>query len=249
MDGDDEQVGRLLTRREALALLGVSGATLFVGAGAAANPDGLHSVAGPQRLPACVVRPEQTEGPFFVDRMLDRSDIRADPTTGKLSEGVLLALSFAVSRVGNGICEPLEGAQVDVWQCDAMGLYSGVQDRRSSTQGQAFLRGHQRTDAAGMARFTTIYPGWYQGRAVHIHFKIRTDPGAPRGSEFISQLYFDDALTDRVHQLDPYAGRGQRDLRNAADGIFRRGGEQLMLSLAEHSEGGYAAAFEVGLQL
>jgi hypothetical protein len=93
-----------------------------------------------------------------------------------------------------------------------------------------------------------VYPGWYQGRTVHLHFKIRTEPAAQRGFEFTSQLYFDDALTDKVHASGPYASKGQTRTRNNQDGIFRRGGEQLMLATTE-SAGTYSASFAIGLQI
>ena len=114
--------------------------------------------------------------------------------------------------------------------------------------GQSFLRGYQLTDEAGEARFLTVYPGWYSGRTVHIHFKIRTDPAADRGHDFTSQLYFDDDLTTRVLSKMPYAAKTGRRDRNADDGIFTRGGDQLLLTLRPSGEG-YAGRFEVGLQL
>ena len=194
---DDAPVGRVLTRREAVRLLTMSGAAVLVGcdrgaiaattdtAAAAARgttvvASAAGSVAPAIALPACVVRPELTEGPFFVDKQLDRSDIRIEPSTGKASEGAPLALTINVSEVGGGKCAPLAGAMVDLWQCDAHGVYSAVNDRMSGTDAssQKFLRGYQVTDAKGVAAFTTIYPGWYRGRTVHIHFKIRTP--APR---------------------------------------------------------------------
>jgi protocatechuate 3,4-dioxygenase beta subunit len=104
------------------------------------------------------------------------------------------------------------------------------------------------TDENGTARFTTIYPGWYQGRAVHIHFKIRTDPDSEQSYEFTSQLYFDDALTDQVHTQEPYAEKGQRDLRNDDDGIFQEGGDELMLDLTEDGQGGYVGPFDIALE-
>lgn len=202
------------------------------------------SAAATAALPACVVRPEQTEGPYFVDEQLNRSDIRPDPSDGSVRPGAPLALTFLVSRLDGGACAPLAGATVDVWHCDAAGVYSDVNDRGfGSTAGQKFLRGYQTTGDDGAAAFTTIYPGWYSGRATHIHFKIRTADGR----EFTSQLYFDDALTDVVHAQDPYAAKGQRDTRNANDGIFRDGGQLLTLNVTE-SAGGYAAAFDIGLQ-
>jgi protocatechuate 3,4-dioxygenase beta subunit len=232
---DDLPIGRLLGRREALSLLGMSGAALLTGT----------SFAAEGGAPSCLVRPEQTEGPYFVDEKLHRSDIRTEPASSVLKPGTPLQLAIVASLVTDGGCQPLAGAHVDVWQCDARGVYSDVVDRSFNTVGQKFLRGYQIADESGTARFTTIYPGWYRGRTVHIHFKVRTDPTQREGYEFTSQLYFDDALTDQVHQREPYASEGRRT-RNLEDGIFRRGGDQLMLALTE-SGGGYAGQFHVGV--
>lgn len=244
MERDDQQVGRILSRRQALALVGAAGASLLTEPAVAAL---LRDVV---RFPSCVVRPEQTEGPYFVDERLNRSDIRSDPADGSVREGVPLELTFRVSRIGNRSCEPLAGAVVDVWQCDALGVYSDVRDmnQRFDTVGKKFLRGHQVTDANGVARFLTIYPGWYEGRAVHIHFKIRGDPASARGYEFTSQLYFDDATSDRVFRQEPYARKGQRSVRNQQDRIFRRGGDQLLLPVTQSGRR-YAGTFEIGLQI
>jgi protocatechuate 3,4-dioxygenase beta subunit len=248
MDRDDVQVGRLLSRREILALLGASGMAALAGCKPSRDVADVGTARGAV-LPSCVVRPEQTEGPYFVDARLDRSDIRSDPGTGAVKAGTPLQIALVVSRIADGAaCTPLAGARVDLWQCDAAGVYSGVRDPQFDTTGQHFLRGHQLTDATGTARFTTIYPGWYRGRTVHVHFKVRTEPSAARGYEFTSQLYFDDALTDRIHALEPYASQGRRTVRNEGDGIFRRNGSQLMLSVAEEAQG-YAGAFHLGLQI
>ncbi len=200
-------------------------------------------------LPACVARPEQTEGPYFTDIMLKRSDIRSDPTDGTVREGVPLHLEFRVTRVAGDACIPLADALVDVWQCDALGVYSGFRyfNDLFDTRGRKFLRGYQTTDDAGIARFLTIYPGWYPGRTVHIHFKIRTEPNAERGHEFTSQLYFDEATTDQVFAQAPYNTKGERTRRNDGDGIFRRGGKQLMLNPAKDAQG-YTAVFDLGLK-
>lgn len=253
-DGDDVQIGRLLSRREAVALLGVSGAALLVGcadgfdlAGEGdLSPRGAARVAAGDAALSCVVRPQQTEGPYFVDENLRRSDIRSDPATGAVKPGVPLQLALITSLVTDGRCTPLAGAHVDLWQCDALGVYSDVSDPGFDTVGQKFLRGYQLTDAAGSVRFTTLYPGWYPGRTVHLHFKVRTDPAAAQGYEFTSQLYFDDALTDRVHAREPYAKKGQRTRKNQDDGIFRYGGEQLMLALSGNEQG-YGARFHIGM--
>jgi protocatechuate 3,4-dioxygenase beta subunit len=199
-------------------------------------------------LPACVVRPEQTAGPFYVDEKLNRSDIRTEPSDHSVKPGVPLRLQFNVSRITGSACEPLAGAMIDVWHCDADGAYSDVRDSSFDTRGKKFLRGYQLTDAKGVAQFDTIYPGWYEGRAVHIHFKIRSDPASGRGHEFVSQLYFDEAVTDQVHQQAPYNRRGRRTTLNDGDFIFRRGGRQLIPALAKEAQG-YAAKFDIGLQL
>jgi len=157
MDLDDIPVGRVLTRREALAFLGDTS--------------------------SCVVRPELTEGPYYVDEGLQRSNIRSDPSDGSIRPGALLALTFNVSSAASNACSPLEGAIVDVWHCDALGVYSDVSDPGFNTSGQRFLRGYQVTGSDGVARSTTIYPGWYQGRAVHILFKIRSSASASSAYE------------------------------------------------------------------
>jgi protocatechuate 3,4-dioxygenase beta subunit len=232
---------KALSRREALALIGASGAALLTGALPA-------RAAAPAAPPSCVARPQQTEGPFFVEEELDRSDIRSDPRTGVVTQGVPLRLTFKVSRMSGASCAPLVGAKVDLWHCDATGRYSDARSRGSSSVGEKFLRGYQRTDAAGTARFQTIYPGWYGGRAVHVHFKIRTGAPSVPAYEFTSQLYFDDALTDRVYSVAPYAAGGRRSMRNADDFLFRDGGSQLLLDPVPDAFG-YAAIFEIGLQI
>jgi protocatechuate 3,4-dioxygenase beta subunit len=198
--------------------------------------------------PACVVSPEMTEGPYFVDEKLNRSDIRANTADGVVKEGVPLELSLRVTSVTGSACAPLAGAVVDIWHCDAAGLYSDVQDRYGSTVGQDFLRGSQVTDASGVVRFTTIYPGWYPGRAVHIHFKVRGANASGQNYEFTSQFFFDDALSEQVFTQPPYDSKGQGFRRNAQDGIFRGGGDQTTLAVTP-SGAGYASTFDIGIQL
>jgi protocatechuate 3,4-dioxygenase beta subunit len=236
---DDLPGGRLLGRREALALIGASGLALL------ARPRHAFGQSAPA---ACVARPQQTEGPFFVDEALDRSDIRSDPATGAVSEGVPLRIAFRVSRLAAAACAPLQGATIHVWQCDATGRYSDL-GWSGSTSSQKFLRGYQTTDASGIAAFTTIYPGWYEGRAVHVHFKIRTQTAGGQRQEFTSQLYFDDALSDRVFASTLYApGAARRRMRNERDYLFRTGGSQLLLDAREDA-GGYAGTFDIALDL
>jgi protocatechuate 3,4-dioxygenase beta subunit len=199
-------------------------------------------------VPACVVQPQQTEGPYFVDEKLLRSDIRSDPPTGAIKAGAPLALALKVSQVmPDGRCAPLSDAQVDLWQCDAMGAYSDVKDKLFDTAGQKFLRGHQITDASGAARFVTIYPGWYPGRAVHVHFKVRTSSTESQAYEFTSQFYFDEQFTDQMHAREPYAAHTGQRTRNERDGIYKSGGPQLMLAVTEGADG-YAAAFDLAMR-
>jgi protocatechuate 3,4-dioxygenase beta subunit len=245
MDLDDLPVGRVLTRREALAVLGASGAFLFLGCSSdsSATTDPTDTSSG-----TCVVRPALTEGPYYVDEELNRSDIRSDPSDGTVKAGALLALTFNVSSLASSACTPLAGAIVDVWHCDAAGMYSDVSDPTfGNTLGRKFLRGYQVTDSSGVASFTTIYPGWYEGRTVHIHFKVRSAASATSAYEFTSQLFFDDSLTDQVYTQAPYVSKGTRTLRNSGDGIYNQGGSQLVLDVTQTSSG-YAATFDIALE-
>jgi protocatechuate 3,4-dioxygenase beta subunit len=250
---------RRFSRREVFSLVVAAAAVPFVkwtpGNAASGEPIGASTQTlmrtAKATAPSCVVRPQQTEGPYFVDEKLNRSDIRSDPLDGSVKQGVLLRLMFHVYRIEGSSCTPLPGAFVDVWQCDALGMYSDVLDWIGSfenTRGKKFLRGYQVTDASGKAEFMTIYPGWYPGRTVHIHFKIRTDPTTELGHEFTSQLYFDESITDQVHAQSPYSTRGRRTTTNATDGIFRRGGSQLMLELVKDAQS-YTGTFDIGLQM
>jgi protocatechuate 3,4-dioxygenase beta subunit len=229
--GDDNDSGATATSTP-------EAATATSAPGATATP--------PASSLSCVVSPEMTEGPYFVDEMLNRSDIRSDPDSGAVSEGLPLRLALSVQQVDGDTCTPVAGAAVDVWHCDAMGLYSDVE--ANGTVGQKFLRGYQLTGANGACEFTTIYPGWYTGRTVHIHIKVRTDPDADQGYEFTSQLFFDEAVTDAVYAQPPYNTRGAQDTTNASDGIYQGGGEQMVLPLVEEGDG-YAASFSIGLQV
>ena len=122
-----------------------------------------------------------------------------------------------------------------------------VRDRSFDTSGQKFLRGHQVSDANGLVKFTTIYPGWYPGRAVHIHFKVRVPAAGGRTDEFTSQLYFPDTLTDRVHAREPYSAKKGQRMVNGRDTIFRERGTQLVLPVQAQDEG-YAATYRIAMR-
>jgi protocatechuate 3,4-dioxygenase beta subunit len=268
LDDDDRPIGRILTRREVLALIGAGGAAAFLAAcapgggtsssasagastassatptaAASAGASASASAAIATALPACVVAPELTEGPYYLDVDLDRSDIRVNTADNVVSEGATLTLDWIVSQADGSACVPLEGVVVDVWHCDALGDYSGVSGNTGN-----FLRGFQRTDANGRASFTTIYPGWYQGRAVHIHFKIRTDPDASAGFEFTSQLFFDDELSRAVYATGVYAQKGPQDQPNASDQIFNQSGGATLLAVTQEGDT-YRATFPIAVQL
>lgn len=277
MDNDDAPVGRILSRREVLGLFGAVGAAFLTGCASTATqatspsnattgssaatsvpatattasasaPTTAAATSIPAAtattvaaLPRCIVSPEMTEGPYFVDEKLERSDIRSDPSNGTVKEGAQLNLTFNVLQVTSGGCTPLSNAMVDIWHCDAAGVYSDVTDRGFSTVGQKFLRGFQNTDANGVAKFVTIYPGWYSGRAVHIHFKIRVD-----NKEFTSQLFFDEATNSAVFANAPY--KGDADVPNSRDGIYRNGGSQLLLTPTKDGDV-YNASIDIGMQV
>lgn len=249
IDEDDLPIGRVLSRREVLGLLGATGSALLLSACVPMSEEAGEDLSAINEtnasLPSgCVVRPELTEGPVFVEDDLNRSDIRTDPSNGAISEGAQLDLAFRISTIANSACMPLAGAQVDIWQCDVNGIYSDTSELGMNTVGQKFLRGHQITDENGVVNFTTIYPGWYEGRAVHIHLKVRTEDGY----DFTSQVFFDDTLTDEVFAQAPYSSRGERFLRNEDDGIFEESGGQMMLAV-EPTDSGYASSFNVALDL
>jgi protocatechuate 3,4-dioxygenase beta subunit len=175
----------------------------------------------------CTLYPQQTEGPFYLDDDLVRSDI----TEGKA--GAWFRLRIRVLSA-NG-CAPLAGVPVDVWQCDSGGVYSGFPGQLGGldTSGQTFLRGTQLTDSDGWVEFISIYPGWYPGRTTHIHFKVHPTPN----TEAISQLYFPEEVTTAIYQTAPYDARGQKDTSNAADGIAQSGGMPPLCAVSKAAQG------------
>lgn len=161
----------------------------------------------------CTVYPEQTEGPYY----LDLNSLRSDITEGR--PGQALTLVLTIVRASD--CTPLKDLAVDIWHCDAGGLYSGYPGQLGgvNTTGQTFLRGTQVTDANGKVTFQTLYPGWYPGRTTHIHFKVHTSSNA----EATSQFYFPEDVTSAVYATSPYSSHGQKDTSNNSDGIYQDG--------------------------
>ncbi len=169
---------------------------------------------------SCTLTPELTEGPFYFDVDSIRSDIRED------RQGVTLRLAIRVRDAES--CEPIRSAVVDIWQADAEGQYSGFEDN------ETYLRGAQVTNSAGIVEFVTIYPGWYQGRTVHIHAKVHLD----KQTVLTTQLFFDERTQRAVYESGSYSGG---DTDNQSDGIFNEA-----LVLAARPEGvGYLGIISV----
>ena len=184
--------------------------------------------------PVCVLTPQATEGPFYFDPNQIRQNIVEDRV------GAPLRVAVRVMKMDDG-CAPLKDALVDLWHTDAEGLYSGYprQLGGQDTSGQTFLRGMQVTDSDGIALFDTIYPGWYPGRTVHIHFKVHY-----RDNTYVtSQFYFPDDFTDRVYSQAPYSDRPDRPTRNANDSILRGDPAErnLLASVTEDGDGYFSS--------
>lgn len=198
--------------------------------------------------------PQQTEGPYFVEDMPNRSDIRSDTSNGSVEQGIPLRLVIHVYGVNDGSCVPLKGAKLDLWHANSQGIYSGVKDM--GTAENNFLRGYQVTDNNGTVEFTTIYPGWYEGRAIHIHDKVRIFNGQEKELEWTAQLYFNNSINEQVHEQTPYNSHGPVKTTNeqdmiytgaSADGLIQKNsGEQLMVNLTKQGAS-YLGTFNVVL--
>jgi protocatechuate 3,4-dioxygenase beta subunit len=225
---DDERI----SRRDSLLKLGglLAGATALggwkVADEAGAGPAGVASGEI-----ACVLAPEATEGPFYVDD----ARVRRNITEGRPGTPLILRLKV----VDASSCRAIRGASVDVWHCDASGAYSGT----GSEADERFLRGVQSTDAKGVAVFRTIYPGWYPGRTVHVHVMVHIAGNVVH----TGQLYFPDTITDTVFRRTPYSRRPGRTTRNAADSIYRNGGRRSTLAL-RRSGSSYVGSITMGVQ-
>ncbi|HEV2756553.1 MAG TPA: twin-arginine translocation pathway signal protein [Actinomycetota bacterium] len=197
-----------------------------------------------RRIPSCILTPRTDEGPYFVDERLLRSDIRGDAGHGPPEEGVRLVLELRAVEAG-GDCPPVEGAHVDVWHCNAYGTYSD--EPAEDTVGRTFLRGCQVTDADGGVRFTTIFPGWYPGRAVHVHLKVRLLRDEQVTYDFTTQLFFAEDVIHEIHtRRPPYEARGAPEMANAEDYIYRVDGPALTVPVAENDDG-YRGSIVIGL--
>ena len=214
---------RPLTRR---AWLGGAVVTALGLAGLEARQSDAASVS-------CILTPEETEGPYYIAG----EKLRRNITEGRPGAPMLLR-TFVVDA---STCKPIRNAAVDIWHADAGGVYSGFGDGASN---RTFMRGIQRTNAKGLASFRTVYPGWYQGRTVHIHVKVHVGGSVVH----TGQLYFRDSFTDAVYRRAPYSARPGRDVRNATDSVYRNGGSKSLLSVKKNSAGLYVATITMGVQ-
>lgn len=199
--------------------------------------------------------PNVTEGPYWVDELLFRSDIRTDPSTGAIQPGVPLTVTITAIN-SSASCAPLAGAYIDVWHCGATGIYSdestynpGGGTGNVTTTGKKFLRGYQIANSSGQVTFNTIYPGWYSGRTIHIHVRIRTYNGSATLTNYTTQIFFDDTLSNTVLQNAAYARSTARDTTNATDMVYTTAGSNnaSMLATVTQTSTGYAAALTIDL--
>ena len=212
-----------ITRRGSLAKLG---GIVIAAAGGKALLDATGAAGGNKAVETgavqCVLTPELTEGPYYIEGEKLRRDIREG------HPGTLLTLRLTVLNAST--CKPIRNAALDIWHADASGNYSGF---GAGTSSRSFLRGIQKTDKNGVAVFTTIYPGWYQGRAVHIHLKVHVGGNVVH----TGQLFFPDALSREVYKAAAYAARGSQDMSNASDSIYVNGGRRGLLAVNKSGTG------------
>jgi len=220
-----------INRRDSLLAAGGLIAAALIPEAASAAESGSGPAAVASGAISCVLTPEMTEGPYFVPG----EKVRRNITEGK--PGTPLDLRLTI--VDASTCKPIKSAVVDIWHADAVGVYSGAV---ANNPGTNFMRGVQKTDSGGLARFQSVYPGWYQGRAVHIHVKVHLGGNVVHTGQF----FFKDTLTDAVYKHSPYNARGSRDTRNVADSIYRNGGSRSMLNVTKTATG-YRAGITMGV--
>lgn len=233
-EGEEMKGSRLLTRREALGAVSAAGAALAFGCGdSPTSPSSTATTTTTASTNAtCAVTPTETIGPYpsLVD--LFRSDIRE----GK--SGTLLSLTIHVVNVNAG-CAAVPNANVEIWHVDAAGDYSQYGTQTTQT----FLRGIQTTNSNGDVTFTTIYPGWYQGRATHIHVEV-TMAGR---SVKVTQIAFPESINNSVHASGVYASRGTNPMSNSSDGIFADSLASELVTPSGSASSGFAASFQVAI--
>ena len=223
-------------RREALGVMGAAGAALAFGCGGSpTSPDTSTSTTTTGSTnAACAVTPTETAGPYPSLTDIFRSDIRDGKT------GTLLTLTVKVVNV-TAACAAVANANVEVWHCDSAGNYSEY----GTQTAQTYLRGIQTTNSNGEVTFTTIYPGWYQGRATHIHLEV-TINGVSRK---VTQIAFPESVNNTVYGNGVYASRGSNPTSNLSDGIFADSLSSELVTPSGNAANGYTASCQIGVSL
>jgi protocatechuate 3,4-dioxygenase beta subunit len=201
---------------------------------------------------ACTVSPEGEEGPYFVDdsaKGFARSYIRSNLDGSNTQNGIPLKLSISVFDSKNS-CAAMANVQVDIWHCNASGVYSAEEVESSS--GETWLRGYQLTDSNGLVTFVTIVPGWYAGRTTHIHLRLRSsyDSTTTAGTNTTQLFFSQDVITTISTTISPYSAEGTNPTTNATDHVYA--GEvsgETLLTLSGGTSSGYTAAFKVNLPI
>lgn len=223
MDNEIHDDRPLIGRRSFLSSTLLGARTLALPACSNATP------AAPSPRPVGGLTAQTTEGPYYLPLGgLQRADI---------TEGLASIPLDVVFTVHDEQGRPYEGARVDIWHCDAQGVYSGFEQLGAAMRGKTFLRGTLPVDQDGQARFQSIYPGWYCGRTTHFHFKVR------RGSltNLTSQFFLPDTLSEYLYtQIDAYRRSELRDTLNSQDGIPIDAGQTVEGNVREES-GRYVA--------
>jgi len=236
---------RTLSRRGLIGVLG--GGVASVAFGARALDAFGASDAG---VATCVLTPEVTEGPYWIDNKLTRHDVREG------RPGLPLVLQFTI--VNAKTCKPIRNADVEIWHADASGEYSGFDGGSVGPGGPGggsgpetktrYLRGHQRSDALGKASFLTVFPGWYRGRTPHVHMKVHV--GSADRVVHTGQVFFNEAVQSSVYKTGAYRSRGQADTSHAEDMIYAQaGGSRAVVRLGRRPGGarGYLGRIVIGV--
>ncbi|MFF3940082.1 intradiol ring-cleavage dioxygenase [Streptomyces phaeofaciens] len=252
---DTSETRSPIGRRTVLVATGVTAATLAVGAAASTEaPTAETADTAPVAAAAvCTLTKEMTEGPYY----LDGQYVRADITEGKTG----FPLKLALTVVDDDTCVPLSNALVEIWHCDALGEYSGFvgNNGHSEPDSGTFLRGGVLTNSSGLASITTVYPGWYRGRCVHIHLKVHTNvtltsDGSFTGGQEIhtGQLFFNETITTAVARLSPYSANTVTRTTLAQDSIYDEGGAAsgllTLTALGSSPSAGYTGTLTLGVE-
>ena len=229
---------KAMQRREAIGVLGAAGAAALAygcgGASASPTSPSTTTATTTGTNAACAVTPTETAGPYPSLNDFFRSDIR----DGK--SGTILTLTIRVVNV-NSSCAPVSNANVEIWHVDAAGNYSQYGTQTTQT----YLRGIQTTNQNGDVGFTTIYPGWYQGRATHIHAEVTIGGRSVK----VTQISFPETVNNAVHATGVYASRGTNSTSNASDGIFADSLAAELVTPTGDPTGGYSVTFQIGIGL